>query len=749
MSTVGVFQLGVVLTLKDMATSKLDEINAKWDTMRKNLGDTHADVIKMDKAISNMKVGGALLGAGLAVGAFTKQFVDARMESSKLEANIRSLGVSAEEVDSISNATAIMSSEFGIANETILTGIYDLKSAISTLDPKEAAAVAENLGKAAVATKGDLAGLADLFGTTHAQFKSMYQESDVAFSQRFANTLAMSVQAFKTDGAKMQSAMMALGASAASMGVTLEEEMAVLGTLQNTMNPGVAGTAYRAFLSNVGKGFKELGLNAADADGKMKSMPLLLKELEGKFKNAFIIDKNTGNTVLNLDARNMLKKAFGTEEAVAAIEALLPKAGSLTEAIEMWQKANASGKPGALEEMAKANMDSLPAQLDRISNSWKNMQGFIGKGLEGAGLKTFFKIIGDGMVFVNSFLLSHPKFAEFIGTFLSMATVGLTVGGSILFIYGAYKAFMFLVNASLISNPFGWLILGVVAAIAALAAIIVYWDDIKAAWADAPDWARGLAYLLVWPILEIINISKSIYENWDAIIGFLSSIPGKIAQNLFGPIGALWNTLPDSAKSAGIGMLKAFGEGILAGGKWALDNLKNVLGSFAKFLPHSNAKEGPLSNLTGSGEAFLPTFAQGIESGQDKGKSSLHDALSSWRKLLPGSNAEEGPFSSLTEAGQITVQSFAQGIEFEAPKMNPLLARFNDSLKSDSKGILKSDEMKEEFKSSGTGTGGGLQIGSIIGQLIMEGGKGNKSRVGEILADALFEEIERHEEVVV
>ena len=63
----------------------------------------------------------------------------------------------------------------------------------------------------------------------------------------------------------MAESIKALGASATTAQVPLEEQLAVLGMLQATMSGSEAGTKYRAFLKSAAKGGEELGLKFTDA----------------------------------------------------------------------------------------------------------------------------------------------------------------------------------------------------------------------------------------------------------------------------------------------------------------------------------------------------------------------------------------------------------------------------------------------------------------------------------------------------
>ncbi|EMO13398.1 tail tape measure protein, TIGR01760 family [Leptospira santarosai str. CBC523] len=424
------FELGVVLSLKDYVSGRLGEIETRWKNVRKSMDDTSASARLFDRSMGMAQTGQKMLEYGSGALYFSKSLVDAGLEAGKLEKNIESLGVTKDEVSKISSEVRTMTGDLGIAQETFLSGIYDIKSAVSTLNPAELSSVAGALGKAAIATKGDFAGLADLFGTTHAQFKKMYNESDAAFALRFANTLSLSVQKFKTDGAKMQAAMQGLGATAAGMGVKLEEQMAVLGMLQNTMLPGVAGTSYRAFLSSVGEGFSKLGLSAKNAQGQIKSMPELLEAMNKKYSKAFVIDRATGNKVLKLDARNEIKKALGSEEAVAALENLLPKMGELKTSISEIKDANLSGTAEALNKMANINQDNLSHQLERTSEVWKSLKTSLGQDVATGPILSIVKGFGDMLSGMTKILDQNPGLRKFLSYLIIGGSVALFLGGA-------------------------------------------------------------------------------------------------------------------------------------------------------------------------------------------------------------------------------------------------------------------------------------------------------------------------------
>ncbi|WP_016759408.1 phage tail tape measure protein [Leptospira weilii] len=842
-----VFELGVVLSLRDLASNKIDEINNKWDSMRKKLGETNVDVVKMDGAIADMKTGGAFIGAGLAVGYFTKSLIDARMKTSELEGNLKSLGLSTEEVDKITNSVYSMSSTTGVASDRILTGIYDIKSAVSDLNGTELVGFTQSVLDATIATKGNFEEMSKLFGMAYHQFKHLYADMDnVQFGKNLANDIAWASNVYRADGQTIQQAMESIGSKAASLKISLEEQSAVLGTLLNSMQPGTAGTSYRAFLTNVGEGFTKLGLNAYQSNGKLKDTADLLGEVRKKYGDS-----------LDLKESDVLKKAFGTDEAVQFINALLPKTDTLKKDITQIVELSRNGDYSFLDIAKKANLEAMSTQVKRVGEGWENFQKILGKGVENSGLRTMFGVLADGIQIVNDFLKERPKLAEFAGTFLMISTAALLGVGGFLLLKGAYTAFMVAVNIGLISNPFGWVILGVVGAIAGLALLITYWSEIKgigvsalssisekwnqfkgllgsgwekikAGWSGIPDWAKGLVAvvlgLIFMPLAPIAALAAIVYHYWDDIYLTATSVYEKIialwtgfvnvlsviwsgitmvwnsiwngilsiGPTILAKFASFWKAIPDSAKTAGLGLLSAFGEGILSGANLVLDPLKNVLSMIGRFLPHSNAEEGPLSNLTGSGSAFVDTFALGMKQRKNYLSTTMNDVASAfdqkldsaknygikfvdtvkdgvlssvntmkkgmesfWTKgIVPTvnqSDAKEGPLSKTSNFGKSFVSTYASGIESETSRISPIMSRFNSAITPDSKGILRraaEDSESEDLLPGRQKPTYNVNIGSLIGQLLTEG-RENKGRIGEILTDALFSELDRFEEAVV
>lgn len=128
------------------------------------------------------------------------------------------------------------------------------------------------------------------------------------------------------------------------------------------------------------------------------------------------------------------------------------------------------------------------------------------------------------------------------------------------------------------------------------------------------------------------GISAAAGTVWGAINGLLQSVRSRVWD--------FWGAFSD----AGIGLIKAFAQGIKNGAGAAYDAAKGVVSKIRNLLPFSDAKEGPLSNLTLSGKRFATTFADGIARNSGVIASAVDNALN-----IPAMN----PSTSATGGGPV------------------------------------------------------------------------------------------------
>jgi len=192
----------------------------------------------------------------------------------------------------------------------------------------------------------------------------------------------------------------------------------------------------------------------------------------------------------------------------------------------------------------------------------------------------------------------------------------------------------------------------------AVGLIYKYWDDIVAvagnAWGRIKGvfdsaWAWTKAFWSEWGAVIVgamfgpFGIAAGlVVKYWESIkTSFFAGIT--YIQTLFTGIVGWFTGLPSALYEAGAGMIDAFKQGIIS--KWGelKTTLTEMFGWVRDFLPGSDAKIGPLKELTASGKAFLPTFGEGVRAGLPVGRRSVDTALDD---LFPA-----GPAGSVNTGG--------------------------------------------------------------------------------------------------
>ncbi|MBL4775305.1 MAG: phage tail tape measure protein [Mariprofundus sp.] len=283
----------------------------------------------------------------------------------KAQGEIKSLGISTEGIDAITKAGLNMSLQFGqITAPEFIKASYDIKSGIASLSDEGVKDLTKFAAVTAVATKSSTAEMTKLYALGYGIFREDFT-SDLDFGKQFSGAIAGAVQAFRTDGSDLSAGLSNIGASAKSMGVSLSEELAIIGLSKGSFaSASEAGSGYRAFLDGASKAQEKLGLNFTDSVGKMLPMADILGLLKNKFGD------------VNFAENAQLKEAFGSSEAIKTISALLPKIDALKQA-EIGLKKSMAGGMSKSQEMALA-MD-MGYGFEKMSNALGFLSFTVGK----------------------------------------------------------------------------------------------------------------------------------------------------------------------------------------------------------------------------------------------------------------------------------------------------------------------------------------------------------------------------------
>ena len=676
------FSLKAVLGVDDQAAGPVGRIKGHFEQLKTSIGKSEAKLKSFNRHMADLKSGAKFLAVGLAAGGLAKSLIQSTLETGKLKAEIKGLGVSGTGIKSITASANEAAAEFGTSREAFLSATYDIKSGISSLGEKDLGRFTAIVAKTAAAGKADIAQMGSAFASVFNTFRDQYKkESDFDFGKRIANNMAFAINKFQTDGSKLQTSMETIGASAAALGVTFEEQTVVLGSLMNASEGGVAGTALRSFLNKAAGAASKMGLEFTDAKGHLLPVADILDKIKGKFPD-----------LKSAAAQSEIGKAFGSDEALKVVSLLGGKTSDLRTKLSELRDSQKPGGKSFLDDMARVNTDNTLSNMEKLSEVWKGLKEIIGEKISApfgaivTGLKnmlywlvqvfTKYPALGS----LTGYLIAGVAvFATLIGAIkTARATMGLyrlmsittTVANKGLFAslwankaayWANIKAMAITVagdirmaavkvatlipaiwagvtatwafNTALLLNPITWVVIGIAALVAGIIGLIVYWDEVKVNFlSDWESFKQSFSGLLSWFGNLGAKLGQTFSSAWESVKKSFSGL-----LSWFGNLGAkLWQTFVSGLKK-GFGIVK--------------NTVGSLLSGVRKLIPFSDAKEGPLSDLTKSGMSFTKTFSTGITQASPDLKQSTEKLLGNidLTPRLPNSNTNSGSGGSIMQ----------------------------------------------------------------------------------------------------
>lgn len=568
-------RLAFILSLTDKVTAPMGKVKTSFSDLAQ----------QGQKNITQMGLGLAgMVGAGVAI----TQSLEPALEMNRALGEVRSLSVAEDALNALNRKSLEFSVAYGENARDFVASAYHIEGAIKGLVGNQLATFTNASDVLAKATKADAGTMGTYVGTMYNLFKG---QADAMGKGQWVETLAgqtaTAVQLFRTSGEQIGEAFKAAGGLASTAGVSLAEQMAVLGTLGGTMDGGEAGGLYKSFFENVSSASEKLGMSFVDQQGKLLPMMNILDKLKGKFGD------------LSIEANGkQLRDAFGGE-AARLITTLMGDTGRLKNGME--QLGNVRGLENA-ERMAKAMVDpwqqfgaavqalriafgqslipilaplmdrlvGIASTLTRWTQLFPNITRVIGIatlvvfGIIAAmslltltvgmskmvwlGLVTVWKVLTmAGLRSIAMFLYHTVMVIGFVaGLVLMVAWMGLVKGAMLL-----WQGAIWLVNTALLANPVTWIMIGIVALVAAVAAAIIYWDQWTSALlnSEAFKWVSGqLTALSEW-FDSMGGWSSMASAAWDGIVSvfkqainglieMLNKIPGVNIEAAFGDMPA-------------------------------------------------------------------------------------------------------------------------------------------------------------------------------------------------------------------
>ena len=600
--------LGIVLSAVDHLTPVLGNATDKLGGFDSKVSAVSANITKL---------GTASLAVGTAITAPLKSAYNDYQELAKAQGEIASLGIDDSGIKSITKSAREFTNEYaGTTAPAFVQASYDIKSGISSLSNTAVGEFTKISAMTAAATKSSTGQMTDLFATGYGIYRKQFEgfgaatikgwnklseeEKDIKFGEYFSAGIANSVQAFKTDGSQMSAALSNLGASATSAGIDFAEQLSILGQLQSTMSGSEAATKYRAFLGSVSAAGDELDLQFTDANNQLLSMPDIITKIKDKY----------GESIDAIESAE-LKKAFGTEEAVALVKLLYNETDTLTANINSMNLSLQDGT-AKTKEMAKATNKGKEWEL--LNQQINNVTTMIGSFFAPAAgfISTQ---IGGVVKSVGLWIDENEELASTIGLTVGVIGAALTGFGTIGVVVGAVGmalpvvssgfglvsgAVMFLGSTLLTVGKF-FLANPIVLAVAgfAYAAYMIYdnWDGVKSFFSGLWDGVKSVFNTGVTFIQDYLGWTPlgMILNNWTPLTNFFSSLWDGVT-NIFS-IG--WSAISEIGSSI-INVIKApfetFFTWIESKFKW----VTNTVGAITNTVSGITSKIGDVTSSIGS-----------------------------------------------------------------------------------------------------------------------------------------------------
>lgn len=354
---------------------------------------------------------------------------------------------------------------------------------------------------------------------------------------RVMDVLSMTANSANADVTELFESVKKSAPIATSAGVSIETYAAALGFLASSgIKASVAGTAAK----NITLGLTGIGNKAA----------VTLKRLGVKLE-----DNVTGKLRDQLDVLDDLRKALkplGQRQRLVAIEGifgklslaaatkLLDDAGSGVRTLRSeLEKAGGSSKRTAafIRDDVKGSIDGLISAIESVKISIFSLnEGPLKDAIDGMTLwvRQNEKLIASK---IGGFLLNLIENMGGIVTWIKRIGIALAVFFVFNTVLQTFVGVMTLANIVMAANPIGLFVLAVTAAILSIATLIIWFDELKAAYLGLSAPAKALVSFLVGPIVKLIEVASLIMSAWGPVAGFFSDLWGTI-KGVIGGIGS-------------------------------------------------------------------------------------------------------------------------------------------------------------------------------------------------------------------
>jgi TP901 family phage tail tape measure protein len=361
--------------------------------VRKRMGELQRGTQQAGSAVSKLSKGfigqlGIVTGVAAFVGILKNGFNTIK---SFEQANANLASLMRREVDDIKALTE-QAKELGRTTEYTASQVTELQSALATLgfEENQISDMTEPILKFATATSAGLGEAAKLAGSAMRAFGLESEEIT-----RVVSSMAVGTTKSALSFSYLENAMSTIAPVARTYGLTIEDTVALLGTLANSgFDASAAATATRNILLNLANSSGKLAVELGRPAKTLDEIAAAFKELNDK-------GVDLATTLELTDKRSV--SAFNT--FLRGADSLVALRDGVTDVGEQ------------LDRMHKTRLNTVEGSIKLLESAW---EGLI---LAFSGSKGFFKTVIDALSSILTVLANLVKVLSQYSSFLGKATV--------------------------------------------------------------------------------------------------------------------------------------------------------------------------------------------------------------------------------------------------------------------------------------------------------------------------------------
>lgn len=259
------------------------------------------------------------------------------------------------------------------------------------------------------------------------------------------------------------------------------------------------------------------------------------------------------------------------------------------------------------QEAAESTMQTFNARWTGLFNVLEKVQRIMGKDVREA----FTQILGAMTDWLNTLANTEKGTLRMIGrlTVFGVLLTGILGGVSVLTIGLKGLSAVFAVTqgtVALLSAKLGLAIGIITAGIVAIADLIFLFTTGET---RIFNWAKATDRFLIPALQSAVQWVNNLLG--IDLVSILESFRNIIFEIVF-----LWRDFTNFIFDAGVNFVSTLASGISSGASSVINAVKGVASTVRQYLPFSDAKRGPFSQLTEAGKAIPETISVGVEKGE-------------------------------------------------------------------------------------------------------------------------------------